>query len=122
MKDFDETETGDKKKYLHRKAEEYRDKVKDKIRSYMIYVQVSGIALGIQQYFACAEGGFIIQTKKLFFRTIPKNHVPSEYMVGTCLRSSYWEFLQNRNSCPILKKFLIEEAPVTCLEKIMGYS
>lgn len=106
MKDMDKLKRGDGDQYLHRKEEKYREKVKAKVNTYHVFVNLAVIAQGILCYLAIAHKDLVWQSFGAWMRTIRKDLAPSEAVTSEALRESLSEYLKNNDDPLSFKKFL----------------
>ena len=92
------------------KSEQYRRAVKRKVDAYHRYVQLGCIAQGLLQHLAINFRDVVWAKFRIWLRTMNKNMVPSEMVVASALRSSFPEFLLDRNTEHKMKKFILDHA------------
>ncbi len=95
--------------FLHKKTEKYRDLVKKKINAYHLYVQVSIISQGLMMYLAVKCPLLVWSKFGSWMRTMKTDSYPSEFVVATALKNTFFEFLFSSNICSNLKKFIVEK-------------
>lgn len=110
MKDMDKLKRCDGAQYLHRKTMEYREKVRRKMNSYHVFVNLAAIAQGLLCYLAIAHKDLVWQTFGAWMRTIRKDIAPSEAVTSEALRESLSEYLQSKDDPLSFKKFLLEKS------------
>lgn len=93
--------------HLHRKSEEYKDAVKDKIESYHRFVAIGNAAQGFAQYLSTYFPSEVYALAP-WLRTNTKSGHPSEATVMQALRAALPEFLQSKTSDPTLRKITTE--------------
>jgi hypothetical protein len=106
MKDKDKTQPGDGDEYLHRASEEYRNKVKAKVRAYQLHVQLGLIAQGLLQGLALMHKDRVWACFTSWMRTMDTDAVPSEAVVAEALRSRLPGFLQGSAKPGTFREFL----------------
>ena len=102
---MDKTVRGGKAKVLSGQTEKYKERYFKKLRAYATYVQLGLIAQGVMQYLALYHTRLVWGNFGSWLRTIRKNVLPTEIVVGMVLRHCLLDFsrvtlsLQNcRNS------------------------
>ena len=106
MKDMDKLKRGDGDQYLHRKEAKYREKVKAKVNTYHVFVNLAVIAQGILCYLSIAHKDHVWQSFGAWMRTIRKDLAPSEAVTSEALRESLSEYLKSNDDPLSFKKFL----------------
>ena len=94
--------------YLHRKSAPYRDAVRRKLGAYHRHIQIGLIAQGILQYLAVSCPHLVWASFGSWLRTIRPGIPPSELVTAAALRNSLPDFLVERHTAPLFKKFLQE--------------
>jgi hypothetical protein len=94
--------------YLHHKSDDYREAVRRKIGAYHRHIQIGLIAQGILQYLAVSSPRFVWASFGSWLRTIRVGIPPSELVTAAALRNSLPNFLLERETAPLFKKFLHE--------------
>jgi hypothetical protein len=92
--------------YMHRKSQDYRDRVRRKLDAYHRHVQPGCIAQGLLQYLAITCSDTVWRLFRSWLRTMNPDQPPSELVVACALRSSLAEFLDAKLADPVLAKFL----------------
>jgi hypothetical protein len=110
MKDMDKLKRGDGDQYLHRKDEKYREKVREKVNAYHVFVNLAAIAQGILCYLAIAHKDLVWQSFGAWMRTIRKDLAPSEAVTSEALRESFSEYLRSKDDPLSFKEFLAEKS------------
>ena len=108
MADMRRTKRRGANQYLHRETENYRQKVKRKMRAYHIYVQVCVIAQGLLHYLSLRHADDIWRFFGSWIRTVRPDQCPSEQVVAVAMRNTLPEFLKDDSEDCNLQKFLIE--------------
>ncbi len=106
MKGMEKIRRGSNTQYMHRKSDEYRCKVKEKMHTYHVYVNLAAIAQGLLCYFAIHHSKEVWQSFGTWMRTIRKDIAPSEAVTSEALRQSFPELLQSRADPCSFKKFI----------------
>jgi DDE superfamily endonuclease len=94
--------------HLHRKSASYRDAVRRKLGAYHRHIQIGLIAQGILQYLAVSCPHLVWASFGSWLRTIRPGIPPSELVTAAALRNSLPDFLAERHTAPLFKKFLQE--------------
>jgi len=118
MKDMPRTRKGCGNQYLHRKTEEYRQKIKRKMDAYHRYVQLGCIAQGLLQYLSVMFGKTVWRHFNSWLRTMNTEKAPSEMVVAQALRASLPQFLVVNHGTHDLEKFIIENADPSRLPEL----
>ena len=92
---------------IHR-SETYRKAIQRKIDAYHRYVQLGCITQGLLQHLAINFREEVWRKFHSWLRTMRKDLVPSEMVVAMALKSSFTNFLMDRNSEPVIKKFILD--------------
>ncbi len=95
--------------FLHKETEKYRDLVKRKIHAYHLYVQVAIISQGAMIYLSIKCPLLVWSKFGSWMRTMKTDSYPSEFVVATALKNTFFEFLFSSNIYPNLKKFIVEK-------------
>lgn len=93
--------------YLHRKTQDYREAVKEKIESYHKFVAIGIVAQGFMQYLATYFPTEVYSLAQ-WLRTNTKSGHPSEATVSQALRAALPEFLASTTGTSALRKILTE--------------
>jgi hypothetical protein len=105
--------------YLHMKSDQYRDKVRRKMRAYHCHMQVGLIAQGIMQYLSLVNSTLVWNAFGSWIRTIRPGVLPSEAVVATALRHSLPQFLADSAEEQNLANFL---KPMIDIERAEGWA
>lgn len=92
--------------YLHRKSEDYREKVKRKIRAYHAHIMAGIIAQGMLQYLSLSHATIVWKCFGSWIRTIRPGVLPSEQVVAVAMRNVLPEFLGVSDNNQILAQFI----------------
>src|SRR6516162_7463842 len=92
MKDMIPLRSRNGDQYLHRKSDDYRNRVKRKMRAYHTFIQAGVVAQGLLQYLAVAAPKLVWDTFGSWLRTIRPGIPPSEFVVANALRQTLPEF------------------------------
>ena len=92
--------------YPHRETQEYRNKIKEKIHAYHVFVFAGVVAQGLLQYLSSSYTRLVWSSFGSWIRTIRPGVAPSELVVATALRKSYPEFLLGNPENNNLQKFI----------------
>ena len=93
MKDMIPLRSRNGNQYLHRKSDDYRNRVRRKMRAYHTFIQAGIVAQGLLQYLAVAAPKLVWDTFGSWLRTIRPGIPPSEFVVANALRQTLPEFL-----------------------------
>jgi len=110
MKDMDPTRRGDGNKYLHRKSQEYRDRVREKLHAYHLHVQLGCIAQGLMLHLSLNHTASVWGSFRGWMRTMNPKQPPSELVTAQALRDQLPELLACLSQDPKAEKFLLEYA------------
>ena len=108
MKDMIPLRSRNGNQYLHRKSDDYRNRVKRKMRAYHTFIQAGVVAQGLLQYLAVAAPKLVWDTFGSWLRTIRPGIPPSEFVVANALRQTLPEFLMAPAKSDSLTKFIAE--------------
>lgn len=98
--------------FLHRKSEEYREKVRRKIGAYHAHIMAGVIAQGMLQYVSLAHASLVWKSFGSWIRTIRTGVLPSEQVVAVAMRNVLPEFLGVSDKEQILAQFIKEKIDV----------
>ena len=98
--------------HLHHKSEDYRDKVKRKIRAYHAHIMAGIIAQGLLQYLSLSHATMVWKSFGSWIRTIRPGVLPSEQVVAVAMRNVLPEFLGVSDNKQILAQFIRERIDV----------
>ena len=104
--------------HLHRKNASYRDAVRRKLGAYHRHIQIGLIAQGILQYLAVRCPQLVWASFGSWLRTIRPGIPPSELVTTAALRNSRPDFLAERLTAPLFKKFLQERIDADTFEAL----
>jgi len=105
--------------YLHMKTDDYREKVRRKIRAYHCHLQCGLIAQGLLQYLSLSNSQLVWDTFGSWIRTIRPGVLPSECVVAIAMRHALPAFLADSSGDQTLAKFL---RPMIDVERAEGYA
>jgi hypothetical protein len=108
MKDMIPLRSRNGNQYLHRKSDDYRNRVKRKMRAYHTFIQAGVVAQGLLQYLAVAAPKLVWDTFGSWLRTIRPGIPPSEFVVANALRQTLPAFLMAPAKSDSLTKFIAE--------------
>jgi hypothetical protein len=108
MKDMIPLRSRNGNQYLHRKSDDYRNRVKRKMRAYHTFIQAGVVAQGLLQYLAVAAPKVVWDTFGSWLRTIRPGIPPSEFVVANALRQILPAFLMAPAKSHSLTKFIAE--------------
>jgi hypothetical protein len=108
MKDMAPLRSRHGNQYLHRKSDDYRNRVKRKMRAYHTFIQAGVVAQGLLQYLAVAAPKLVWDTFGSWLRTIRPGIPPSEFVVTNALRQTLPEFLMAPAKSDSFIKFIAE--------------
>jgi hypothetical protein len=106
MASLDKIRKGDKDKHLHKKSEDYKRRVRQKIQAYNLYMQIGLIAQGLAQYLSCFKSDMVYQNFRTYFRTIRTDKSPSEKIAAKALQNTFWEYFTSKKICSAYAKFV----------------
>ncbi len=118
MRAMSKTARGSGTQHLHRKNAAYRDAVRRKLGAYHRHIQIGLIAQGILQYLAVRFPQLVWASFGSWLRTIRSGIPPSELVTAAALRNSLPDFLAERLTAPLFKKFLQERIDVDTYEAL----
>jgi hypothetical protein len=98
--------------YLHRKSEDYREKVLRKISAYHAHIMAGIIAQGMLQYLSLTHATTVWKSFGSWIRTIRPGVLPSEQVVAVAMRNVLPEFLGVSDKEQILAQFIREKIDV----------
>ena len=104
--------------YLHHKSEDYRDKVRRKIRAYHAHIMAGIVAQGMLQYLSLAHASLVWKSFGSWIRTIRPGVLPSEQVVAVAMRNVLPEFLGVTDREQILAQFIRERIDVERSERL----
>jgi hypothetical protein len=102
--------------FIHKKSQQYREQIKRKLRAYHTFIQTALIAQGIMQIISMSMPELVWKCFGSWLRTIRPNTLPSEHVVMTALRNNLPDFLKDKDSDPILTKFILEKLDLSRYE------
>jgi hypothetical protein len=94
--------------YLHCKSDDYRTRVKRKMRAYHAFIQAGVVAQGLLQYLAVVAPKLVWDSFGSWLRTIRPGIPPSELVVANALRQTLPDFLLAPSKSDSLTKFIAE--------------
>ena len=106
MIDMSPLKRRDGNQHLHRRTQEYRDKVVRKMRAYHCFVQTGLIAQGMLQYLSMTCEEHVWQHFGSWIRTIRPGVLPSEAVVTDALRNTLSDFIASSISGLAIEKFI----------------
>jgi hypothetical protein len=92
--------------HLHHKTDQYRDAVRRKLGAYHCHIQIGLIAQGTLQYLAVSYPRLVWTSFGSWLRTIRPGIPPSEFVTAAALRNALPDFLAERHTNLLFKKFL----------------
>jgi hypothetical protein len=98
--------------YLHRKSEDYREKVLRKMSAYHAHIMAGIIAQGMLQYLSLTHAATVWKSFGSWIRTIRPGVLPSEQVVAVAMRNALPEFLGVSDKEQILAQFIRERIDV----------
>ena len=98
--------------YLHRKSDDYRNRVKRKIHAYHTFIQAGVVAQGLLQYLAVAAPKLVWDSFGSWLRTIRPGIPPSELVVAIAMRQTLPHFLLGPSKSDSLTKFIVERQDI----------
>src|SRR5882762_4860318 len=102
--------------YLHRKSDDYRNRVKRKIHAYHTFIQAGVVAQGLLQYLAVAAPKLVWDSFGSWLRTIRPGIPPSEFVVANALRHLLPDFLLGSAKNGSLAKFIADRQDTTNMQ------
>ncbi len=103
---------------LSHAEKQYKTEVRRKMAAYHRYVQLGCIAQGLLQHLAINHRAIVWRTFRSWLRTMRPDLTPSEMVVAHALRSSFPDFLLDKDSEPDLTKFILDHA---AYDRIPGF-
>jgi hypothetical protein len=98
--------------HLHRKTDDYRNKVKRKINAYHTHIMAGIVAQGMLQYLSLAHTDKVWKSFGSWIRTIRPGVLPSEQVVAVAMRNVMPEFLAVSDQDEILVQFIREKIDI----------
>ena len=99
------TNIGDKDRYVHKTGKELTQSMKDKIRSYELFLMAGGIAYGLMQCLVLAKPKAVWASFSGWLRTIRPDCSPSIKTCSKALQDGLFEFMMSNDVSPDLRKF-----------------
>ncbi len=106
MKAMAKITRGSGTQYLHKTSEEYREKVREKMHAYHVFINLAAIAQGLLNYLAINKTEQVWTTFGRWMRTIRKDLPPSEAVTSEALKKAYLEYFHSKKDPLSFKKFL----------------
>lgn len=106
MKEMTPVRRGQKDQYLHRKSQEYRDCVRQKLKAYHLHVQLGCIAQGLLIHLSLHHGATVWERFRSWLRTMDPARPPSELVTAQALRDDLPDFLAILREDPNHEKFM----------------
>ena len=106
--------SGDKN--LHFEPKVVKEKVKQKLHAYHLFILLGLIAQGLTQYLAIHYPALVWKNFGSWLRTIRDNIVPSEKVVAMALSRTYLDFLLAGHFCDIFKKFITKRIDIRLIQ------
>lgn len=94
--------------YLHRKSQDYRDAIKQKMNAYATYLMMGCIAQGILLHLCMNHAQLVWGKFGGWLRTMNTDSAPSELVAANALRTRLPEFLAGSRDEHAFKKFLFD--------------
>src|SRR6516162_8767173 len=116
MKDMVPLRSRSGNQYLHRKSDDYRNRVKRKMRAYYAFIQAGVVAQGLLQYLAVAAPNRVWATFGAWLRTIRPGIPPSEFVVANALRHMFPDFLLGSAKNGSLAEFIANRQDTTNMQ------
>jgi hypothetical protein len=85
---------------------DFKEKVKNKLHAYHLFIQLGLIAQGLTQYLSIHHPQIVLENFGTWLRTVRENTLPSEKVVAHALSRTYFVFLIDGAKYLIFKKFL----------------
>lgn len=98
--------------HLHKRSEEYREKVRRKIDAYHRFIQLGLIAQGSLQYVACCFTDTVWKNFGSWIRTIRPGILPSEMVTSMAMKNTVVEFFEGSSENVNLVKFIQDRIDV----------
>jgi len=109
MKTMTKIRRGTGVQYLHKASDEYREKVREKMHAYHIFINLAAITQGLLNYLAIAKTEQVWSNFGGWMRTIRKDIAPSETVTSQALKKAYLEYSRSKKDPLSFKKFLSEK-------------
>ena len=109
MKSMNKLKRGSGTQHPHKKDDEYRENVRQKMDTYHSYVNLAAISQGLLCYLAINHSSEIWESFGTWMRTIRRDIAPSEFVTSEALRHAFPEYLRRRSDPYNFKKFLAEK-------------
>jgi hypothetical protein len=106
IKCMSKTKVGDGDRMLHFISPEDKQKIKDKLNAYHLFMLLGFIAQGLMQHLATNHGALVWKGFGSWLRTIRPNAAPSEKVVSLAMSNTYGHFLLVEEITSIFKKFI----------------
>jgi hypothetical protein len=96
-------------------SRDFKEKIKNKLQAYHLFIQLGFIAQGLMQYLSIYQYRDVWNSFGSWLRTIRDNTLPSEKVVSMALGQTYTEFLMDEPDISIVKKFIFQRADISRL-------
>ncbi len=106
MRSMDKLKRREGTQHLHHKSDAYRNAVRRKIGAYHRHIQIGLIAQGLLQYLAVTYPQLVWDSFGSWLRTVRPGIPPSEFVTATALANSLPQFIAQRQTESMFKKFL----------------
>ena len=93
---------------IHFAPKDFKEKIKKKINSYHLFIQLGFIAQGLLQYLSIYHYNVVWKTFGSWLRTIRDETLPSEKVVAMAMSRTYHHFIDDEQKESIFKKFLLQ--------------
>jgi len=97
---------GSKESLLQFAPKDFKEKVKNKINAYHLFIQLGLIAQGLLQYLSVYHYDLIWKSFGSWLRTVRNQTLPSEKVVAMAMARTYHLFMKDAQHAPSFKKFL----------------
>ena len=110
---------GASSQHVYKEDEKYREQVERKLKAYMLFVQLGLITQGLLIYLSLYFKNQVWKNFNSWLRTSNTDRHPSELVVATALRSTFWKYLLDLPLSQIWKKFIFKQMD---LSQVPAYS
>ena len=101
---------GSRDSLLQFAPKDFKEKVKNKINAYHLFIQLGLIAQGLLQYLSIYHYDLIWKSFGSWLRTVRNQSLPSEKVVAMAMARTYHLFMKDAQHAPIFKKFLLDRS------------
>lgn len=94
---------------------DFKEKIKNKLQAYHLFIQLGFIAQGLMQYLSIYHHKDVWKSFGSWLRTVRDDTLPSEKVVSMALSQTYTEFLVDNPNMSIVKKFILQRVDISKL-------